>query len=153
MGSVPPIDWNHYRKVLPHLDVAAMQRDYEQFMSTIPNVPYDEAADAKAHAADREVFDGLAAYAEARASELVELKAEAIDHKLTDHYTLSRLFQRFDGLYEHEWAEFKKLNFVGNLRTLSEASEDLSAEDKKKVLAAMADRLAVKPSDLGAADL
>jgi hypothetical protein len=149
VGAPPAINWDAYKEALPHLDVDAIRADYEAFLKTIPDVPYDAKADADKTQADAAVFDGISAYAEGRASELAELQAEQKDHKLHDYYTVARLFQRFDGLYEKEWLEFRRVNLVGNLRSLSEVSESLSEEQKREVVASMADRLGVDASKLG----
>lgn len=147
--SVPGIDWEAYAKALPDIDIEAVRADYEKFQDTVPDVPYDAAADAARAAADREVFEDVAAYASGRISELAETAIEQEDHKLHDHYTVARLFQRFDGQFEKEWLEWRKVNLVGNLRTLSEVSETITPEQKREVVAAMANKLGVSPSSLG----
>ena len=147
--SVPGIDWEAYAKALPDIDIEAVRADYEKFQASVPDVPYDAAADAARAAADREVFEDVAAYASGRISELAETAIEQEDHKLHDHYTVARLFQRFDGQFEKEWLEWRKVNLVGNLRTLYEVSEVITPEQKREVVAAMADKLGVSPSSLG----
>lgn len=40
------IDWAVYKAKLPDLDVDAIRRDYEAFVSAIPAIPYNATADA-----------------------------------------------------------------------------------------------------------
>lgn len=144
--SVPGIDWDHYKQALPDVDIDALRQEYDSFIGCVPNVPYIAEADAAKAAADKATFEGVSAYAQSRTSELAELAAEQEDHKLHEYYTVARLFQRFDGLYEKEWLEWRKVNLLGNLRSLSEASDTITDQQKHQVAASMADKMGVDAS-------
>ena len=148
MTTVPGIDWDHYKAALPDIDIDALKAEYDSFIANVPDVPYDASADAAKAAKDRETFDGVAAYATSRMSELSELAAEQEDHRLHDYYTVARLFQRFDGVFEKEWLEYRKMNLLGNLRSLSEVSETMTDEEKANAVASMADKLGVEASEI-----
>jgi len=149
MTSVPSIDWDAYKGKLSDVDLEGLRAEYDSFIANVPDVPYDAAADEARAAKDRETFEDVAAYASGRVSELAELAAEQADHKLHDHYTVARLFQRFDGLYEKEWLEWRKVNLIGNLRTLSEVNDTITDDQKREVVASMANKLGVDAKQLG----
>ena len=148
VGSVPPIDWESYQKALPGMDLEALQKDFEAFMKAIPDIEYDPAADRKMEADTIKELAGLSAYAQSRSSELEELQAEADEHKLHDHYTVARVFQRYEGMYEREWREWQNLSFDTNLRQLSEAKRTLSTEDQAELLQAMSEGLNIPAHEL-----
>lgn len=146
VNSVPGIDWDHYKQALPDTDIAALQQEYNTFIGNVPDVPYLADADVAKAASDKSTFEGVSAYAQSRTSELAELAEEQEDHKMHEFYTVARLFQRFDGLYEKEWLEWRKVNLMGNLRSLSEASDTITEEQKRQVAASMADKMGVDAS-------
>jgi hypothetical protein len=148
-GAVPAIDWDHFRAALPHLDVDAIASDFNKVLNPIPAVEYDETADKARHEAVEASFDDLVHYAQQRVQELKLLQQEAAEHKLDDDYSVARAFQRFDGLFEREWAEYRNANFESSLRSFSEIPDDLSIEQKREVAAKFAKRLGTSSAKLG----
>lgn len=149
VGSVPAIDWKRYKDALPGMNIDALRADYEAYVSKIPAIAYDAEKDKAKHQDEEDSFIQLSSYAKGRLVELKELAAEAEEHKLHDHYTVARAFQRFDGLYEKEWLEWQNLNFESNLRSFAEVPEELSSEERTELARTMAEGLNATPAELG----
>lgn len=98
--SPAEIDWQHYSKALPDIDVAKLKADYEKLASSIPAIPYDESADKANHEKAEAAWTGFENYCKGKVAELKQLQKEQQDHKLHRWYKRARVWQRFPGLYE-----------------------------------------------------
>jgi hypothetical protein len=146
--SPATIDWDAWAKALPQVDVPALKAKFEAYMAALPDITYDASSDAAAAAASAAEWQGIADYAAKRVSELEAIQAESEEHRLHDYYTVNRAFQRFDGLLEKEWAEWRDYNFESNLRTFTEVQDGLSADERTALVNAVAERAGVSPSRL-----
>lgn len=146
--SPASIDWEAWAKALPQVDVPALQAKFEAYMAAVPDITYDASQDADAAAASAAQWQGIADYAATRVQELEAIKEESEEHRLHDYYTVNRAFQRFDGLLEKEWAEWRDYNFESNLRTFTEVQDGLSSEEKQALVEAVAARAGVSASRL-----
>jgi len=88
------IDWAHYAKALPDIDVAKLKADYEKFAAAIPAFTYDATVDKAKHEKDEAAWAGFEAHCRAKAASLEELQKEQLDHKLHRWYRRSRVWQR-----------------------------------------------------------
>ena len=148
-AGTPTIDWDHFKAALPEYDIEKLQGEFEKYLASVPEITYDEQADVAAHKAQEAQWESFAAFAGHRLEELAKLKAEAEDHKLHEYYTLNRTFQRFDGLLEKEWLEWRNMSFHQNLRTFNEVPEELTAEHKAELGSKLAEKAGVTPAMLG----
>ncbi len=76
-------------------------------------------------------------YCADRVKELEAVKAESTTHALHDDYTLNRLFQRFDGLFEKEWAKVQSMDFESTLE-VADTTEELPEAEKTVMRAQIA---------------
>lgn len=88
------IDWAHYATALPDVDIAALRKDYEKFMSSIPAITYDESADKAAHEKSEAGWVKFEEYCKSKVGELQQLQKEQEEHKLHRWYRRSRVWQR-----------------------------------------------------------
>jgi hypothetical protein len=95
-GAAEPaeIDWAHYAKALPDIDVAKLRADYEKFVGAIPAITYDESEDKAAHEKGEAAWAGFETYCKTKVAELEQLQKEQQDHKLHRWYKRSRVWQR-----------------------------------------------------------
>lgn len=122
-ASADDIDWESYAEKLPGVDVAALKADFEEFLAAVPDITYDEAADAKEHAEKEENAARLQKLSSQRLAELSELMAEADDHKLHAHYSTNDLYMRHDGLHEAIKNEILSREYYKDLEVLDTGAE------------------------------
>lgn len=144
-----PINWAHYKEALPEYDIDGLQAAFEKYMEGMPAIAYDEGADLATHGAEEASWQSFSDFAAARLEELAKLKADGEEHKLHEYYTLNRTFQRFDGLLEKEWLEWRNLHFHQNLRSVADIPSELSEEEKAQLGKKIAAKAGVTPEMLG----
>jgi hydrogenase maturation factor HypF (carbamoyltransferase family) len=148
-ADTPTINWDHFKAALPEYNIEKLQVEFEKYLASIPAISYDEATDKAAHQHQESQWESFAAFAGDRLEELATLKTEAEDHKLHEYYTLNRTFQRFDGLLEKEWLEWRNMSFHQNLRSFNEVPEELTEAHKAELGHKLAEKAGVTPAMLG----
>lgn len=131
---------------LTHYSGFCEQQDFEQYLESIPDVEWDESEAAAKDVEKQRKWEGFARFCREKVTELEEVVEESETHRLHDQYSLNRLFQRFDGLYEEQWAKIQNAEMLDGDDPVS--IPDNADEVFAALTAEIAERSGLEESDL-----
>ena len=167
VGEPDEIDWEHYATQLPNVDVYRLRDDFEKFLNSIPDVPYDAEAETNKYnekvghqrlchhlavapnsfcALQEAEIKKVREFAQARVEELEAVKSDMDDHKLDDQTTADEIYLRFPHWYEQEVAQALRMQ-VYRTEEEPDAREHATDDEKVDIIVSMARKSGLPAED------
>lgn len=132
VADAPEIDWDYYAQQLPEYNMAEIKAQFDDFMSALPEIEYDAAADVAVQQQKEDRASRLQTLSTIRYDELLGQQHEAEDFALHDYTGAHEMYLRHPGLYETIEQEVMDRELYKDLDPADKPTE-LTEEEADKV--------------------